>query len=262
MKRLMRFLTALAMWAVAVNIGYAAAVEPILPDQTDIRFIPYPDKVQVLDKGTEESIFLRPVTHEGEPTGTVYYRILSVAGADKTSPISTNDVEVEYKIIGGDIGEYVPLKLKEELLDENSQLIVRAAVLKADGTWSPEVTAAYNVEVVQYESDSKLEFVAGEPTRFMVGESYEMQLSLTPTAAALATYGNEQVKLVINYDGGIDFAKLEYKFAETDDWTVMEEDEETDLADPRVKNTFRNFAEKGVWLRITMARQKRSDEMT
>ncbi|MDE7338011.1 MAG: chitobiase/beta-hexosaminidase C-terminal domain-containing protein, partial [Bacteroidales bacterium] len=157
--------------------------------------------------------------------------------------------------------DYVPIVLTEDLVNERGQFVVKAAALKKDGvTWSENVIAAYNVVFGAWESDTKLEFVSGEPTQFMVGESYEMKLSLKPTEEALAKYGNTKVNLIMNNTmSGIDWAKVEYKFSEGGEWIAVDEDDLDELV--RIPNTLKAFADSNVWVKVTMARTKRSDVM-
>ncbi|MDE6630396.1 MAG: chitobiase/beta-hexosaminidase C-terminal domain-containing protein, partial [Bacteroidales bacterium] len=202
------------------------------------------------------NIYLRPV----EKADPVYYRILSVDGANQTAPISKADVKVGTRAFGLTF-DYVPIVLTEDLVNERGQFVVKAAALKKDGvTWSENVIAAYNVVFGAWESDTKLEFVSGEPTQFMVGESYEMKLSLKPTEEALAKYGNTKVNLIMNNTmSGIDWAKVEYKFSEGGEWIAVDEDDLDDLV--RIPNTFKTFADSNVWVKVTMARTRRSDVM-
>ncbi|MDE5609674.1 MAG: chitobiase/beta-hexosaminidase C-terminal domain-containing protein, partial [Bacteroidales bacterium] len=233
-------------------------VKPIKPDQTDIKFTPYPkdDLPENIAKGGDESVYLRPV----DPEDTVYYRILSVAGADQTSPINRNDVKVVTRNFYA-VEDYVPIRLTEDLVNANGQFVVKAATLRKDGTWSTNVIAAYNVVFGEHTSFDTLAFVSEVPTQFMVGESYEMKLRMKATEESLERYGNTNVSLVINWapGTGIDLANVEYKFAESEDWTALDKDDLDDII--RIPNTFRNFHEKDVWVKLTMSRKKRSDEI-
>ncbi|MDE5762984.1 MAG: chitobiase/beta-hexosaminidase C-terminal domain-containing protein [Bacteroidales bacterium] len=242
----------------SVKFQNVAPAKPIMPNQDYIKFTPYPkaDLPENIAKGNSESVYLRPVN----ANDVVYYRILSVDGADQNAPIdATTDTKVETRNWNG-VKDYEPIKLTEDLVNARGQFVVKAAAwIEAEGKWSPNVIAAYNVVFGEHVSATELAFVSGEPTELMIGETYEMQLSLTASEDSLALHGNTNVNLIINWDGGIDFADVQYKFAEADDWTPVDEDDLKELI--RIPNTFKNFAEKGVWMKWVMSRKKRSDEM-
>ncbi|MDE6111829.1 MAG: chitobiase/beta-hexosaminidase C-terminal domain-containing protein, partial [Bacteroidales bacterium] len=236
---------------------WAAGVEPIKPSQTDIKFIPYPkDEPEVIAKGGDESVFLRPV-NSGD---VVYYRILSVEGADQESPISTADTKVETKTVGS-MTDVVPIRLTEDLVNADGQFVVKAAAYKGNGLWSENVIAAYNVVFGEHTSATKLELKSEVPDEFMVGESYEMRLRMTAPEDSLKRYGKTNVNLIVGfgYGEGIDLADVAYKFAENDAWVSVDEDDLDDII--RIPNTFQNFNDNDVWVKLTMSRKKRSDEM-
>ncbi|MDE6105529.1 MAG: chitobiase/beta-hexosaminidase C-terminal domain-containing protein, partial [Bacteroidales bacterium] len=233
-------------------------VEPKPNEIGGIRFTPYPkDEPEMIAKGGDESVYLRPV----DPNTDVYYRILSVSGADQEAPISTADVKVETRTVGS-VTDYVPIKLTEDLVNADSLFVVKAATYDPKTSyWSENVTVTYKVVFGEHTSSTKLEFVSEVPAEFMVGESYEMRLRMTPPEDSLNRYGNTRVQMVINWSPGtgIDLAEVEYKFAEGDAWTALDEDDMEDLI--RIPGTFRNFAENDVWVRLTMSRKKWSDEI-
>ncbi|MDE5735584.1 MAG: hypothetical protein K2H65_00705, partial [Bacteroidales bacterium] len=223
-----------------------------------IKFSPIPKEnlPEEIQKGGSENIYLRPEN----PQDTVYYRILSVSGADQTTAISESDVKVERTEVNG-VKDYKPIVLTEDLVDADGHFIVKAARKSQDGAWSEGVTMTYNVVFGEHTSATILAFENNtEPTQFMVGESYVMQFSLTAPDDSLARYGSTKVNLIMNNTmTGIDWANVEYKFAENDEWVAVDEDDLDELI--RIPNTFKNFVEKGVWVRVSLVRNKRSDVM-
>ncbi|MDE6307689.1 MAG: chitobiase/beta-hexosaminidase C-terminal domain-containing protein, partial [Bacteroidales bacterium] len=223
-----------------------------------ITFTPYPkEQPEMIAKGGDESVFLRPVNTNTD----VYYRILSVPGADQDSPISTADTKVETKTVGN-MTDYVPIRLTEDLVNADSLFVIKAATYDPKTSyWSENVTVTYKVVFGEHTSATKLELKSEVPDEFMVGESYEFRLRMTAPEDSLARYGKTNVNMIVGfgYGEGIDLADLAYKFAENDEWVSVDEDDLDDII--RIPNTFQNFNDNDVWVKLTMSRKKRSDEM-
>ena len=247
MKKLLSLLVGVAMCIFAAGTAFADVTPPVMPSTDYMIFMPLPDANEPLtlvkDATTDVKIYPRDQKDE------VYYRILSVDGADLTSPITTADIKVEVKS-WGNVTNYEPIHVDESMINANGQFAVKAAVRKPDGSFVGETTAAYNMEIVFPNFATKLVFTP--PTEVMVGGQYEMPVTFTTPADTLAKYGNQTWDFILTWDGNL-FDKIEYRFSAEEAYTSVSLD---DIV--QIERQFKLLMEQGIQLRFTMARKRQA----
>ncbi len=247
------------IWSEIETVDYTVGggEQPEQPETTYMKFQPESGSKLTIVEGASTGVSIKAVAQDGKK-GEIYYRILTEDGADQNAPISEADKKIAVEQVGNGFFEQ-PIEVKESMV-KAGKFMVKAAVKLADGSFSPAVTATYDVEILRMKFPIALTMT---PLRaeLMIGEQYTYTVQADADAETMAKYANTEAVVAIKSLSSLKmFSELEYAFfkeGEPEKWvSFMEEMQDGgSLAEITTGVNIKTFAASNFKLRFTMARE-------